>query len=173
MFWVVSIFLWAPVYQITLPCYAGWFQGIQRLLLLLSPWCSSTFSVLCSDIIWVSAHSGFKLLGNKLDGVIIIIFTVLDKYNSRYYVLLLYQGCGWSAKQTIQTKGLDSWRRETRWVSWQKEPREGSLRRERQSRTDSRRDQSRWVSSPESTTVSRRKQWGKTSQDELAFLVAL
>ena len=34
-------------------------------------------------------------------------------------------------------------------------------------------DQSRWVSSPESTTVSKRKQWGKTSQDELAFLVAL
>ena len=44
---------------------------------------------------------------------------------------------------------------------------------EKESRTDSRRGQSRWVSSPESTTVSRRKQWGKTSQDKLAFLVAL
>ena len=33
---------------------------------------------------------------------------------------------------------------------------------ERQSTTDSRRDQSAGVSSPESTTVSRRRQWGKT-----------
>ena len=49
----------------------------------------------------------------------------------------------------------------------------GEERSREESRMDSGRDQSRWVSSPESTTVSRRKQWEKTSQDELAFLVAL
>ena len=103
--------------------------------------------------------------------------------------------CGWSAKQTIplsvlvwnQTKGLDS-RSPTRpevgeeRQVWEKpgqlaeESREGELAKgdaERQSITDSRRDQSGSVSSPEWTMVSRRKQWGKTSHDELAFLVAL
>ena len=35
---------------------------------------------------------------------------------------------------------------------------------ERQSRTDSRRDQSRWISIPEWTTVSRRRQWGRRSK---------
>ena len=90
--------------------------------------------------------------------------------------------CGWSAKQTLarnQTKSLDS-SSPTRQEAWEgrqleKEPREVSLWRKTQrgSRERTAEDQSRWVSSPESTTVSRRKQWGKTSQDELAFLVAL
>ena len=58
----------------------------------------------------------------------------------------------------------------TRERSWKKEPREGSWRRatERdswQSTPDSRRDESAWDSV--------QKQWGKASQDELAFLVAL
>ena len=50
-----------------------------------------------------------------------------------------------------------SWQRNQGKVSWRGETQRG--------RRTEQRDQSRWVS--------RRKQWGKTSQDELAFLVAL
>ena len=51
-----------------------------------------------------------------------------------------------------------------------KEPRGGQFTKRDAERN---REQTAEGSSPESTTVSRRKQWGKTSQDELAFLVAL
>ena len=56
-----------------------------------------------------------------------------------------------------------------------KEPREGKLAKrdaERQSRTDSRRDQSRWVCRLEWTTVSRRRQWGRRSKISWISLLA-
>ena len=102
--------------------------------------------------------------------------------------------CGWSAKQMIplsvlarnQTKpGLEistrpevgmgtpvreEWEEGTQKKSWKKEPTGGSWRRvkergSRQSTPDSKRDQSVW----DRVLLQR----GKTSQDELAFLVAL